>query len=253
MPKNMKLARRIRGQKIYIIYFINPISDFQIKVERRKGKSRVISQSFTSHRTVKVKVIKMVKTLRSLTLLRVNELKREDRGFQIPEDIPQEIVKDLMIADFFNGVFTNRTRKVSVMYDGVTWTLSANTLASSYLGIQPFMEMNKFRMQNTTVEAGAHSPLINLDSLLEMTKNSQDLIPEDLEMKMEIKFNAENWGRLEVIGPDSKFVWTINSNLEGSRTLTHHGVRKIDSETNGREFSITSLHLEETSEGMDET
>ena len=127
MPKNMKLARRIRGQKIYIIYFINPISDFQIKVERRKGKSRVISQSFTSHRTVKVKVIKMVKTLRSLTLLRVNELKREDRGFQIPEDIPQEIVQDLMIADLFNGVFTNRTRKVSVMYDGVTWTLSANT------------------------------------------------------------------------------------------------------------------------------
>ena len=195
----------------------------------------------------------MVKTLRSLTLLRVNELKREDRGFQIPEDIPQEIVKDLMIADLFNGVFTNRTRKVSVMYDGVTWTLSANTLASSYLGIQPSMKLNKFRMQNTTVEAGAHSPLINLESLLEMTKNSQDLIPEDLEMKMEIKFNAENWGRLEVIGPDSKFVWTISSNLDGSRTLSHHGVRKIDSETNGREFSITSLHLQETSEEMDET
>ena len=44
------------------------VSDFQIRIQRRKRK-----------------VITMVMTLRSLCLLKVNEL-REDRGFKIPED-----------------------------------------------------------------------------------------------------------------------------------------------------------------------
>ena len=198
----------------------------------------------------------MIRSLRSSCIIKLNRMKKEDMGLEIPDDIPQELFMDLMLADLCNGTFQavaeRRTRKVNVTYDGA-WTLSANTLATSFLGIPATLKLCKYRLEkNPTVGA----PIFNMESLLDMTKDhGQDLPPEDqvTRTRMEVKVNTEDWrwARLEVIGTVFKFNWTINKNLDGSRTLTHHGVAKSDGDTNVQEFFITSLPLEETSEDME--
>ena len=218
------------------------VSDFQIRIQRRKRK-----------------VITMVMTLRSLCLLKVNELRE---GLKIPEDFPQVLVRDLMIAELFNGNFQavvkgrfcKWTWRLSVTYDGEAFTLSANILTTSYVGNPPSIRLCKIRVgQNTTVRA--ENPLFDLKSILKMMRvatkdGGQDIPPEDLVMRMHLTVNIDNWkvGRLEFVGPAYKFIYRINRDLDGSRSLSHHGVVNISGDTMLHEMSISSLRLVETSE-----
>ena len=208
----------------------------------------------------------MVATLRSLSLLQVvKDLKKEDGGYQIP-DIPKELEKDIMIAKLFNGHyekvargrFSDKTTKVSVTYDGVDWTLSTNTLTTSFLlGIPHSMKLCKFKLgQNTTV--GAKNPLFDIKTLLEMMQvavkdGGQVPAEEDLVMRLKVQVNTENWrvGRLVFIGDTFKFVIRINRDWRGSRYLSHHGVVIVHGETKKKSMFITSHHLEETNKKIE--
>ena len=139
-------------------------------------------------------------------------------------------------------------------YDGDAWTLSANILTTSYVGNPHSIRLCKIRVgQNTTVRA--ENPLFDLKSILKMMRvatkdGGQDIPPEDLVMRMHLTVNIDNWkvGRLEFVGPAYKFIYRINRDLDGSRSLSHHGVVNISGDTMLHEMSISSLRLMETSE-----
>ena len=209
----------------------------------------------------------MVATLRSLSLLQVVKdlKKKEDGGYQIP-DIPKELEMDIMIAKLFNGHyekvargrFSDKTTKVSVTYDGVDWTLSTNTLTTSFLlGIPHSMKLSKYKLgQNTTV--GAKNPFFDIKTLLEMMQvavkdGGQVPAEEDLVMRLKVQVNTENWrvGRLVFIGDTFKFVIRINRDWRGSRSLSHHGVVIVHGETKKKSMFITSHHLEETNKKIE--
>lgn len=204
-----------------------------------------------------------VQTLRSLCIIKVNKMKRE--GFEINEDIPQELVKDLMMADLFNGRFqavsegrfSKMTFLVSVTFDGVACTLSANILTTSYVGNPHSIRLCKFRVaENITVEA--QSPLFDLNTLLVMMLGAIEdggHVPpaKDHVMRLKLKINEENWrvGRMEFSGPAYKFVWRINKERDGSRYLSHHGVVTLQGDSKLHEIFLTSLHMEEMSEDIE--
>ena len=179
----------------------------------------------------------MVATLRSLSLLQVVKdlKKKEDGGYQIP-DIPKELEMDIMIAKLFNGHyekvargrFSDKTTKVSVTYDGVDWTLSTNTLTTSFLlGIPHSMKLCKYKLgQNTTVRA--KNPFFDIKTLLEMMQvavkdGGQVPAEEDLVMRLKVQVNTEDWrvGRLVFTGDTFKFVIRINREWRGARSLSH--------------------------------
>ena len=210
----------------------------------------------------------MVQTLRSICLLKVIEemKKKEDGGF--PDNIPKEVVKDIKIGKLFNGNyekvsrgrFSDKTTKVSVTYDGEQWTLSTNTLRTSFLlGIPHSMKLCKFKLgQNTMVEA--KNPLFDIKTLLDMMQvavkdGGQVPAEEDLVMRLKVQVNTEDedWrvGRLVFTGDTFKFVMRINRDWRGSRSLSHHGVVIVHGETKKKSLFITSHHLEETNKKIE--
>ena len=207
-----------------------------------------------------------VQTLRSICLLKVVEekKKRQDGGFEIPVDIPEEVLMDIRVAELFNGNyekvshgrFSDKTTKVTVTYDGVSWTLSTNTLTTSFLGLPPSMKLCKFRLyQNTTVEA--KNPFFKIKTLLEVMQEAVEdggQVPkeEDLVMRLKVQVNTGNWrvGRLVFTGDTFKFVIRINREWRGARSLSHHGVVIVHGETKKKSLFITSHHLEETNNNI---
>ena len=177
------------------------------------------------------------KEVRSICLLKVVEekKKRQDGGFEIPVDIPEEVLMDIRVAELFNGNyekvshgrFSDKTTKVTVTYDGVSWTLSTNTLTTSFLGLPPSMKLCKFRLyQNTTVEA--KNPFFKIKTLLEVMQEAVEdggQVPkeEDLVMRLKVQVNTGNWrvGRLVFTGDTFKFVIRINREWRGARSLSH--------------------------------
>ena len=142
---------------------------------------------------------KMVESLRTLCLLKVNKIMNIERLEYY--DIPEGLLRDLKLVKLFNGSFKmvnegrfhTTSREMSIFFNGVTWTFSSRTLKNSNLNIPPTIEESKIKVKQDTIVKGM-SPLCNMkdfmDEIYELVatedKKAQQ-VEADVVMKMAVK------------------------------------------------------------------
>merc|ERR1712105_297353 len=120
------------------------------------------------------------------------------------------------------------------------------------LGVPPTLKEHKITV-NLNEYVGATYPVFDIKKLFEVlsdeTEDTEDLPPPDF-MKAKIKVphqDENNWkvGRVLFEGSNFRFIWRVNSDVNGTKYLSHHGVVQLKTNESYIDHLLNSMRFEE--------
>lgn len=188
--------------------------------------------------------------------------KMRSGGMKLSNILPQEVVRDLDLAKLFNGTYSHKvereesskSRALSIYYDGASWTFGYRIMTINYgLGVPPTLKNHKITV-NLNENVGATYPVFDIKKLFKVLsdEDTEDLPPPDfMKAKIKVSLLDENWkvGRVLFEGPHFRFIWRVNSDVNGTKYLSHHGVVQLKTNDHYIDHLLNSMRFVE---GKDE-